>query len=160
MDRRNHYLIDVKRVRKNYPDLKRFIISHSQNYDARTVLIERAGLGLSLYQELWDNPPRGMPKPVGIKVKEDKLVRMETQSAMIENGHVYLPQDADWKDIFLHELMAFPSSKYDDQVDSLSQYLKWSEDGFARRSLSGVGAMLYTYDRKTGEGYWTGGSFF
>lgn len=131
--RRNHYLIDVRRVRKNYPELKRLVASHAQSYNARTILIEQNGIGLPLFQDLWTNPPAGMPKPVGIKAKEDKLVRMEAQSAIIENGHVYLPQDAAWLDIYLRELMAFPSSKYDDQVDSTSQYLKWAEaaNGFA-----------------------------
>jgi len=51
---------------------------------------------------------------------------MAAQSAKIEAGHVYLPRGADWLDTFLLELLAFPNGRYDDQVDSVSQFLKWS----------------------------------
>jgi phage terminase large subunit-like protein len=51
---------------------------------------------------------------------------MAAQSAKIEAGHVYLPREADWLDSFLLELLAFPHGRYDDQVDSVSQFLKWS----------------------------------
>jgi hypothetical protein len=39
---------------------------------------------------------------------------------------VYLPKQADWLDSFLLELLAFPNGRHDDQVDSVSQFLKWA----------------------------------
>jgi phage terminase large subunit-like protein len=48
------------------------------------------------------------------------------QSAKIEAGQVHLPREAEWLDTFLHELLAFPNGRYDDQVDSVSQFLKWT----------------------------------
>jgi phage terminase large subunit-like protein len=51
---------------------------------------------------------------------------MVAQSAKIEAGHILLPKEADWLDTFLHELLAFPNGRHDDQVDSVSQFLKWS----------------------------------
>lgn len=74
-------------------------------------------------------------------------MRMEAQSAKIENGHVYLPEDALWLGPYLQELMAFPSSKYDDQVDSTSQYLKWTENA-RYRSSGGFKSLprLFVYD--------------
>ena len=51
---------------------------------------------------------------------------MVAQSAKIEAGHVLLPKEADWLDTFLHELLAFPTGRHDDQVDSVSQFLKWA----------------------------------
>jgi phage terminase large subunit-like protein len=51
---------------------------------------------------------------------------MVAQSAKVEAGHVYLPREADWLDTFLLELLAFPNGRYDDQVDSVSQFLNWS----------------------------------
>jgi phage terminase large subunit-like protein len=51
---------------------------------------------------------------------------MAAQSAKIEAGHIHLPKEADWLDTFLHELLAFPTGRHDDQVDSVSQFLKWS----------------------------------
>jgi phage terminase large subunit-like protein len=51
---------------------------------------------------------------------------MVAQSAKIEAGHIHLPKEADWLDTFLHELLAFPTGRHDDQVDSVAQFLKWS----------------------------------
>jgi hypothetical protein len=36
-----------------------------------------------------------------------------------------LPAEAPWLEDFLHEVSAFPKGKYDDQVDSLAQFLDW-----------------------------------
>ena len=45
------------------------------------------------------------------------------QTAIIENGFVYVPHEAPWLPEYLHELSTFPNSKYDDQVDSTTQAL-------------------------------------
>ncbi len=45
-------------------------------YDANRVLIEKAGLGLNLVQDLRDDRPTGMPCPIGIMPKGDKLTRL------------------------------------------------------------------------------------
>ena len=47
------------------------------------------------------------------------------QTAMIENGFVYLPKEAAWRAEYLHELTVFPKGKHDDQVDSTAQMLDW-----------------------------------
>jgi predicted phage terminase large subunit-like protein len=40
---------------------------------------------------------------------------------------VYLPRRAEWLENFRTELLQFPKGRYDDQVDSLSQFLNWLE---------------------------------
>ena len=55
-----------------------------------------------------------------------KADRMVAQSFKIEAGQVFLPAQAEWLDTFLLELLAFPQGKHDDQVDSISQFLKWA----------------------------------
>jgi predicted phage terminase large subunit-like protein len=67
-----------------------------------------------------------MVRPIGQKPKGSKGDRMEAQSARIEAGQVYLPREAGWLDSFLTELLAFPSGRHDDQVDSVSQFLSWA----------------------------------
>ena len=67
-----------------------------------------------------------MPPPIGRKPVADKVIRMEAQAAKIEAGQVYLPKEAPWLDVFLTELLGFPNSKHDDQVDSVSQFLTWA----------------------------------
>jgi hypothetical protein len=37
-----------------------------------------------------------------------------------------LPAEPPWRNEFLLELLAFPNSKHDDQVDSVSQFLGWA----------------------------------
>ena len=38
-----------------------------------------------------------------------------------------LPEAAPWLDDFKAEILAFPNGRFDDQVDSLSQFLGWAE---------------------------------
>jgi predicted phage terminase large subunit-like protein len=81
---------------------------------------------MALLQDLWREPWPGMPRPIGRKPEGSKIDRMVAQSHKIEAGHIHLPKEADWLDTFLHELLGFPTSRHDDQVDSVSQFLKWS----------------------------------
>jgi phage terminase large subunit-like protein len=43
-----------------------------------------------------------------------------------EAGSVLFPSKAPWLSDFISELLAFPSGRHDDQVDSLSQALTWN----------------------------------
>jgi predicted phage terminase large subunit-like protein len=122
----DYYLIDVFRARLQYPDLRRKVAGLAAKHGAGTILIENAGSGMALLQDLWRDLPRGMVRPLGQKPKGSKADRMVAQSAKIEAGHVHLPRQADWLDTFLLELLAFPNGRHDDQVDSVSQFLKWS----------------------------------
>src|SRR5262245_22212623 len=125
-DQSDYYLLDVFRARLQYPDLRRKVPSLAAKYGAGTILIENAGPGLALLQDLWRDLPRGMVRPLGQKPQGSKADRMVAQSAKIEAGHIYLPRKADWLDTFLLEHLAFPNGRHDDQVDSVSQFLKWS----------------------------------
>jgi predicted phage terminase large subunit-like protein len=91
------------------------------------ILIEEAGPGLQLLQEMKSHPEPGVPVPIGIRPDCDKLQRMEAQSARFEAGQVILPDDAAWLADLLHELLGFPNARHDDQVDSVSQFLNWAE---------------------------------
>jgi predicted phage terminase large subunit-like protein len=123
--RRNneYYLLDVLRTRLEYPDLRRKILSHAKANGTRTVLIEDASSGASLIQDL---QRKGPFRPIAIKPEGDKIVRLEGQSAVIEAGHVLLPESAPWLGDFLGEILAFPHGRFDDQVDSFSQFLTWA----------------------------------
>jgi predicted phage terminase large subunit-like protein len=122
----DYYLVNVFRDRLCYPDLRRRVAAIAARYEADTILIENAGPGMSLLQDLWRDPPPGLPFPIGQKPEGSKVDRMVAQSAKIEAGHVHLPKEADWLDAFLLELLAFPRGRHDDQVDSVSQFLKWA----------------------------------
>ena len=61
-------------------------------YVAGTILIEDAGPGMALLQDLRRDLPQGMVRPIGRKPEGSKAERMVAQSAKIEAGHVYLPK--------------------------------------------------------------------
>ena len=84
--------------------------------------------GTALLQDIQDTRIVGFPWPIGVKPTGDKVIRLSNHSALIEAGHVYLPQQAAWLGDFKAEFMAFPQSRHDDQVDSVSQYLTWVVD--------------------------------
>jgi predicted phage terminase large subunit-like protein len=67
-------------------------------------------------------------RPIPFKPEGDKVVRMSAQSAKIEAGYVWLPERSAWLDDFRAEVLQFPAGRYDDQVDSLSQFLAWHEN--------------------------------
>jgi predicted phage terminase large subunit-like protein len=119
------YLIHVYRGRLEYPDLRRKVIALATEYRATTILIENAGPGMNLLQDLRDTMPQGMTRPIGVKPEGSKIDRMAAQSAKIEADHVYLPNSAPWLGEFLMELLSFPNGRHDDQVDSVSQFLRW-----------------------------------
>ena len=123
---KDFYLLDVWRGRFEYPTLRRNVIDHALHHGAQTVLIEKAGPGLQLVQDLRQDSTPGFPKPIGIIPEGDKLVRMEGQTPRFEAGHVFLPKEAPWLAALLEELLAFPRGRHDDQVDSVSQFLKWA----------------------------------
>jgi predicted phage terminase large subunit-like protein len=137
----DYYLVDVFRGRLLYPDLRRTVISLAEKYGATVILIERAGPGLHLFHELRIDPhlPVGMIRPMGIKPEGSKQERMAAQSTKIEAGHVHLPTYADWLAAFLLEVLAFPNGRHDDQVDSLSQLLKWVGGPRFEIPLPGIG---------------------
>lgn len=140
--KRKYYLLDVFRDRLAYPDLRRKIAQLALEFGADTILIEKAGFGFSLLQDLRNDPPHSMPAPIGIVPKGDKQDRLAAQSAKIEAGQVLLPREAPWLADFLTEVLAFPSSRHDDQVDSLSQFLYWAADPWSDPAIE-VGLPIF-----------------
>jgi predicted phage terminase large subunit-like protein len=127
-------LLDLIRVRLDYPTLRRKITELYRRHPRSTLLIEDAGSGTSLIQDLKDQNIR----PIAIEPYGDKVVRMAAQSAKIEGGEVYLPRHAEWLDDLRTEILAFPNGVHDDQVDSISQALRWMSR--PRRKLYAVAA--------------------
>ena len=91
-------------------------------FNASVVLIEDKASGTQLIQELITDGCYGVTR---YQPTCDKIMRLHAQTAMIENGFVYLPEAAPWLAEYLHELTVFPKGKHDDQVDSTAQFLDW-----------------------------------
>jgi predicted phage terminase large subunit-like protein len=114
------YLLHVFRKRLSFPELKRAIREQDIAWDPSEIFVEDHASGTSVIQDLVND---GFYKVQGHKPKGDKQMRMAGQARSIENGSVYIPQEAHWLPEYLHELAVFPNGKHDDQVDSTSQAL-------------------------------------
>jgi predicted phage terminase large subunit-like protein len=115
------YLLDIFREQLNYPDLRRSVIRLRRERRAMMVLVEWAGSGVSLSQDL---DGYGGDRIYHCNPKDNKVTRVAHQSAKIEAGHVYLPRKASWLSAFETEIAAFPNGKHDDQVDSMTMFLR------------------------------------
>lgn len=124
--RPNYYLLHLHRGRHDYPDLRRKAIELADRFNPSRILIEDIGAGTALHQEL---KKAGVPVRA-IKVDRDKQCRMSEVSTKFENGFVHLPERAVWLAALEDELFAFPGSRHDDQVDSISQALKHGTSGY------------------------------
>jgi predicted phage terminase large subunit-like protein len=98
----------------------------AKRWNARRVLVEDAGAGTSLVQEL-----RGRVSAIiAVKPEGDKASRMAVASAKFETSQVLLPERASWLPDLEAELFVFPGSRHDDQCDSISQALLDKNNSF------------------------------
>lgn len=116
------YLLHVLRKRLDYPQLRRTVKEHAALYGANNILIEDKASGTQLIQDLHADGVHGATRYAN---SSDKIMRMHSASATIENGFVHVPEQSEWLPEYVHEISAFPFGKYDDQVDSTSQALDW-----------------------------------
>lgn len=124
--RNNHcYLRDVYRARLEFPELKKRIVAHAEAWQAGQVLIEDKGAGTSLIQALQRETRLAITPRLP---KEDKAIRAMGVTAQIEAGRILVPREALWLADFQREVVTFPNGKYDDQVDSLTQFLQWWQE--------------------------------
>lgn len=120
MYRQQIYVLDVVRVKEDFPTLKQTIVREKHRYTPHQILIEEAASGIGLIQELKN---AGIYQVIGIKPDKDKQSRLLGVTPMLESGKVKLPEQTIWLAEFRRELLSFPSAKHDDQVDALTQGL-------------------------------------
>ncbi|NSX83920.1 phage terminase large subunit, partial [Wolbachia endosymbiont of Atemnus politus] len=116
------YLLDVYRAKLEYPKLKEQVLSLAARWSPHAILIEAKTSGQQLVQELKANSDLPI---IEIVPHEDKLARFHQIVPIIESGKVFLPHQAIWLNDFEYEILMFPETHYNDQVDSTIQYLQW-----------------------------------
>jgi predicted phage terminase large subunit-like protein len=122
----------VLRQRLDYPDLKRAVQAQAEHFRPSNILIEDSASGTQLIQELIREGVSGVTR---YEPTMDKIMRLHSVTSTIENGFVYLPSEAEWRAVYLHELRSFPKGKHDDQADSTSQALDWAKQWPSRWPL-------------------------
>ena len=124
---RVYYLLDVKRVKLAYHQVLALARQLITDYRPNHVLVEDAANGAALAQELARSNAH---VTVPIRPRIDKLSRALAATPAFEAGRVRLPKSALWRLDYLQELAGFPGTRHDDQVDSTSQFVNWSEEKF------------------------------
>lgn len=119
------HLLHVLRERLAFPDLRRAVLAQHQIWRPTKIVIEDAGTGRSLWDEL--KHVRGL-RPRMWSVTKDKVTRLVGVSARIEAGLCVLPDQAPWLDAYRSEFKVFPYGRHDDQVDSTVQFLEFARE--------------------------------
>lgn len=87
----------------------------------------------------------------------DKAMRSRSMQARASQRKVYLPKNAPWYSDFMTELLMFPSSKHDDQVDAFGLIGRMLDEllaGKPDRKPKSKFARDYTSARPTGGSSW------
>ena len=121
-------LLDVKKGRWDFPELKREAVEQYKYWDPDTIIIEAKASGMPLTDEL---------RQAGIPVVnyspgkgQDKIARVNTVAPILEAGMVYVPETR-WAEELVEECAAFPFGEHDDLVDSTTQaLLRYRQGGF------------------------------
>ena len=148
----DRYLLDLKKGHMNYGQAKRAVLEQARfvrkmfRSAAHHVLIENAGYGVEMYEEL-RRELTGCHK-LSRAHEGDKVLRAESAAADLEGGNCFLPGfrvgsdemsmpdearcPADVLD-FIDSCAMFPNAKHDDDVDAWSQAMNWMRSRPIRR---------------------------
>jgi predicted phage terminase large subunit-like protein len=114
-------LLDVKKGRWDFPELKRIAREQYNYWKPDNVLIEAKATGMTLQQELRRvGIPVTMYSPGGRRAGQDKIARANSVAPVFEAGMVWAPQTK-WAQELVEECAAFPNGDNDDLVDSTVQ---------------------------------------
>ena len=124
----NIILLDAKRVRLDFPELKKLAWEEYKYWEPDCVLIEAKASGTPLTQEL-----RRMGIPVTAYTPsrgQDKIARMNSVAPIFESGMVWAP-DTDFSEDVVEEMASFPYGDFDDYCDSSTMALmRFRQGGF------------------------------
>jgi predicted phage terminase large subunit-like protein len=121
-------LLDAKRVRLDFPELKKLAYDEYKYWEPDCVLIEAKASGTPLTQEL-----RRMGIPVTAYTPsrgQDKIARMNSVAPIFESGMVWAPDEV-FADEVIEEMASFPFGDHDDYCDSSTMALmRFRQGGF------------------------------
>ena len=121
-------LLDAKRVRVDFPELKKIALEEYRYWEPDCVLIEAKASGTPLTHEL-----RRMGIPVTAYSPsrgQDKVARMNSVAPIFESGMVWAPEH-EFADEVIEEMASFPYGDYDDYCDSATMALmRFRQGGF------------------------------
>ena len=121
-------LLDAKRGRWNFPELKAKAQEEYSYWEPELILVEAKASGLPLTHEL---QKAGIPVINFTPSKgNDKHSRVNSVAPIFESGAVYAPVGRRWAEEVIEECAAFPFGDHDDYVDSTTQALMRYRQGY------------------------------
>ena len=147
-------LLDAKKGRWNFPELKEIAVEQNEYWEPDMMLIEAKASGSSLADELrLINLPVTTYSPGRRKGGGgmDKTTRMHMVSPIFESGKVWYP-DERFADEVIEEVASFPNGDHDDYCDSMTMALmRFRQGGFI--SLQGEEIAEDWFPRRAREYY-------
>ena len=126
-DRESLILLDAKRGRWNFPELKKKAMEEYKYWEPEMILIEAKASGLPLTHEL---QKAGIPVINFTPSKgNDKHSRVNSVAPLFESGAIWAPTKKFAEEV-IEECAAFPFGDHDDYVDSTTQALMRYRQGY------------------------------
>tara|TARA_R110000822_G_scaffold46431_2_gene123494 strand:+ start:147 stop:2549 length:2403 start_codon:yes stop_codon:yes gene_type:complete len=133
MPQANLILLDAKRGRYEFPELKQVVLDDYKYWEPDSIIIEKKASGAPLIYEL-----RAMGIPVGEFTPtrgNDKISRLNSVADLFASGRVWVPNTR-WADEVVEEVAAFPAGQHDDYVDTVSMAMaRFRKGGFLTTNL-------------------------
>ena len=147
----NLILLDAKKGRWEFPELKRVAVEEYREWDPDSVIIEKKASGAPLIYEM---------RAMGIPVQEftptrgnDKISRLNAVSDLFASGRVWAPA-THWAEEVIDEVASFPGGEHDDYVDSTSLALmRFRKGGYVTTALDAEDEIQYFKSRRH-QGYY------
>lgn len=110
-----YYVLDLWVGRPEFPELEDAVKTQYGKWVPDRIRIEKAASGRSILQQL----RRDTKLPiVEVAVVDDKVIRANSVSGIVEAARVFLPARAPWLSEFINEVCGFPSATHDDITDA------------------------------------------
>jgi predicted phage terminase large subunit-like protein len=122
IDAKQMYLLHVERGHWSVLEMQKRITARASQWEATHIIIEDTASGMGLIQLLKEQTRLPV---IGQHSTDNKETRLSRHEGRFEAGRILLPVEAPWLADFENELLAFPSGRYDDQVDALLLCLDW-----------------------------------
>jgi predicted phage terminase large subunit-like protein len=116
------HLLHVSRGHWSVMQMLDRIIELTAEWKIDLIIVEDTSSGMSLIPFLRE---RTYLDVIGPHPDTDKETRLCRHQGRFEAGRILLPVESPWLADFEAELLAFPSGRYDDQVDALLLFLDW-----------------------------------